>query len=104
MQLENSLVGRDINPLVGNLRMGERWITQEHTKPILEFMVLCQCNCHKAIAALFEPRMVALMNDTALFAGYGYCRPRMAKRRWRCKTGVLCRIDGEMSAVLPKDA
>lgn len=78
-----------IKPLVGDLRLNERWISQTRTKAALELQRLEDCTGLDVIAVLFEPRLVSMRDATMRFVGFEALpveggKKALAVQEWRC--------------------
>lgn len=85
---------RSIKPLIGRLRLNDRWISQTRTKPALELLRLEDCTGLDVVVILFEPRLVSMRDATMRFVGYEVLpveggKKALAVQEWRCSIDRL---------------
>jgi len=85
---------RGIKPLVGDLRLNNRWISETRTKHALELQRLDDHTGRDVIAVLFEPCLVSMRNATMYFVGYEVLpieggKKALAVQEWRCSIDKL---------------
>lgn len=85
---------RGIKPLVGQLRLNDRWISETRTKHALELQRLDDYTGLDVIAVLFEPRLVSMRDALMHFVGYEVLpveggQKALAVQEWRCSIDKL---------------
>lgn len=84
--LEREVSG--IPPLVGELKLSERWVSATRTLPALELTAVGAHNGTGLLSILYEPRLVGLGANWLRFTGYEVLtfddQKQLVVQDWRC--------------------
>lgn len=84
--LEREVSG--IPPLVGDLKLSERWVSATRTLPALELTAVGAHNGTGLLCVLYEPRLVGLGASWLRFTGYEVLafddQKQLVVQDWRC--------------------
>lgn len=84
--LEREVSG--IPPLVGDLKLSERWVSATRTLPALELTAVGAHNGTGLLSILYEPRLVGLGASWLRFTGYEVLafddQKQLVVQDWRC--------------------
>ena len=79
-------------PLVGELKLCERWISATRTLPALELTAVGTHNGNGLLSVLYEPRLVGLASGWLRFTGYEVLafgnQKQLVVQDWRCYVGA----------------
>jgi len=88
-------------PLVGDLKLCQRWVSPTRTLPALELTSAAISNGSGLVAVLFEPRITGLGNNWLRFTGYEVLtfgqERQLVIQEWRCYAGFGNNEDGQTS-------
>lgn len=77
-----------MDPLRGDLRLCERWVSPTRALPALELTADCITNGRGLLAVLYEPKIVALGSNWMRFTGYEVHQlgdhKQLVIQDWRC--------------------
>lgn len=77
-------------PLVGELKLCQRWVSATRTLPALELTAVGIQNGGGLLSVLYEPRLVGLVSCWLRFAGYEVLvfgdQKQLVVQEWRCCT------------------
>lgn len=80
-----------ILPIVGDLALGARWISETRTKPALELRRPSDCSGTDVFAVLFDPKLVSMHANVMYFTRFEVLTMESGLRalviqEWRCLT------------------
>lgn len=79
-------------PLVGELKLCQRWVSPTRTLPALELTTAAITNGSGLLAVLFEPRIAGLGSHWLRFTGYEVLtiaqQKQLVIQEWRCDVGA----------------
>lgn len=79
-------------PLVGEMKLCERWVSATRTLPALELIAVGTNNGSGLLSVLYEPRLVGLGSCWLRFTGYEVLavgdQKQLVVQDWRCYAGA----------------